>query len=87
MRIAEQISRRLVHRFFPNRSIQLLLHERMSMELSTLQDLYTHELKDLYSAERQLIQALPKMAKAATNEQLPPALMSTWKRRKSMPIA
>lgn len=40
------------------------------MELNTLQDLYIHELKDLYSAEKQLIKALPKMAKAATNEEL-----------------
>lgn len=41
-----------------------------SMELSTLKDLYIHELKDLYSAEKQLIKALPKMAKAATNPDL-----------------
>ncbi len=40
------------------------------MELETLKDLYVHELKDLYSAENQLIKALPKMAKAATNRQL-----------------
>ena len=40
------------------------------MELETLKDLYIHELKDLYSAENQLIKALPKMAKAATNRQL-----------------
>jgi ferritin-like metal-binding protein YciE len=40
------------------------------MELETLKDLYIHELKDLLSAERQLIKALPKMAKAATNEDL-----------------
>jgi ferritin-like metal-binding protein YciE len=40
------------------------------MELATLQDLYTHELKDLYSAEKQLIKALPKMEKAANNKQL-----------------
>jgi ferritin-like metal-binding protein YciE len=40
------------------------------MELETLYDLYLHELKDLYSAEQQLIKALPKMAKAATNRQL-----------------
>jgi len=40
------------------------------MELATLQDLYVHELKDIYSAEKQLIRALPKMAKAASNEQL-----------------
>ena len=40
------------------------------MELQTLKDLYIHELKDLYSAENQLIKALPKMAKAAKNRQL-----------------
>lgn len=40
------------------------------MKLETLKDLYFHELKDLYSAEKQLIRALPKMAKAATNEEL-----------------
>ena len=40
------------------------------MSLETLQDLLVHELKDLYSAERQLIQALPKMAKAATSDEL-----------------
>jgi ferritin-like metal-binding protein YciE len=40
------------------------------MELETLQDLYIHELKDLYSAEKQLVQALPKMAKAARNQEL-----------------
>lgn len=40
------------------------------MKLETLTDLYIHQLKDLYSAEKQLIRALPKMAKAATNEKL-----------------
>jgi ferritin-like metal-binding protein YciE len=40
------------------------------MELATLQDLYIHELKDLYSAEKQLIAALPKMAEAANNAKL-----------------
>ena len=40
------------------------------MKLETLQDLYVHELKDLYSAENQLIKALPKMAKAAANKKL-----------------
>jgi ferritin-like metal-binding protein YciE len=42
----------------------------LNMELETLKDLYIHELKDLYSAENQIIKALPKMAKAATNEEL-----------------
>ena len=40
------------------------------MELETLKDLYIHELKDLYSAEKQITKALPKMAKASSNEQL-----------------
>jgi len=40
------------------------------MELSSLQDLLVEELKDLYSAEKQLTKALPKMAKAASNEEL-----------------
>ena len=40
------------------------------MELATLKDLYIHELKDLYSAEKQIIKALPKMAKAATHPDL-----------------
>src|SRR5205823_4779422 len=40
------------------------------MELETLKDLYIHELKDLHNAEKQLTEALPKMAKAATDESL-----------------
>jgi len=40
------------------------------MKLKTLKDLFHHELKDLYSAETQLVKALPKMAKTATNEEL-----------------
>jgi hypothetical protein len=40
------------------------------MELGTLKDLYIHELKDLYSAEQQLVKALPRMAKAARSKEL-----------------
>ena len=40
------------------------------MELQTLKDLYIHELKDLYSAENQIIKALPKMANASSNKEL-----------------
>jgi ferritin-like metal-binding protein YciE len=40
------------------------------MKLNTLKDLYIHELKDLYSAEKQIIKALPKMIKSATNQEL-----------------
>ncbi|MEO8623104.1 MAG: ferritin-like domain-containing protein [bacterium] len=40
------------------------------MPLNTLADLYVEELKDLYSAENQILKALPKMIKAATNAKL-----------------
>jgi ferritin-like metal-binding protein YciE len=40
------------------------------MELESLRALYIDELKDLYSAEKQLVKALPKMAKNATNPEL-----------------
>jgi ferritin-like metal-binding protein YciE len=40
------------------------------MKLNTLEDLLLHELRDLYSAEKQLLKALPKMAKAASHEEL-----------------
>src|SRR5688500_14853952 len=39
-------------------------------EISTPRELLVHELKDLYSAETQLLKALPKMAKTATSEEL-----------------
>ena len=35
-----------------------------------LKELYIDELKDLFSAENQLVKALPKMAKAATSDKL-----------------
>jgi ferritin-like metal-binding protein YciE len=40
------------------------------MEMETLKDLYVEELKDLYSAENQIIKALPKMIKAASHDEL-----------------
>jgi ferritin-like metal-binding protein YciE len=44
------------------------------MKLESLRDLYEDLLKDLHSMERQIIQALPKMVKAADNPQLKAAL-------------
>ncbi|MGC1632017.1 MAG: ferritin-like domain-containing protein [Gelidibacter sp.] len=38
--------------------------------MKTLEDLFEHQLKDLYSAENQLIKALPKMAKSAKDDKL-----------------
>ena len=40
------------------------------MEQETLRELYVAKLKDLYSVEKQLVQALPKMAKHATTPEL-----------------
>lgn len=40
------------------------------MQLHSLKDLYIEQLRDLYSAETQLISALPKMAQAASSADL-----------------
>ena len=40
------------------------------MEHKALKELFIDELKDIYSAENQLIKALPKMAKAASSDDL-----------------
>lgn len=39
-------------------------------KVKTFEDLFHHELKDLYSAEKQMLRSLPKMAKSATSEEL-----------------
>jgi ferritin-like metal-binding protein YciE len=44
------------------------------MELESLRELYLHELKDVYSAEKQITKALPKMIKAASTPDLSSAL-------------
>ena len=53
------------------------------MELETLRDLYVHELKDLYSAERQMMKAMPRMIKAATNRQLATAFRQHFEQTKA----
>src|SRR3974377_1043034 len=40
------------------------------MAQRSLRELYIDELRDLYNAETQLTRALPKMAKASSNEEL-----------------
>jgi ferritin-like metal-binding protein YciE len=47
-----------------------LLEVVMTMKVENLEDLYVDLLKDLYSAEQQLIKALPKMSKAAHSPDL-----------------
>src|SRR4051812_20694462 len=40
------------------------------MTVRSFEDLFISELSDIYSAEKQLVRALPKMAKAASNDEL-----------------
>jgi ferritin-like metal-binding protein YciE len=46
------------------------------MSVETLEELLIDELKDLYSAEKQIVRSLPKLAKAATSPELQEALLS-----------
>ena len=49
-----------------------------NMKLDTLEQLYINELRDLYSAENQLLKALPKMAKGASSPELKDAFEKHW---------
>jgi hypothetical protein len=49
-------------------------HRSVVMEMESLQDLFVEELKDLYSAENQILKAGPKMSKAIENEDLKAAI-------------
>jgi ferritin-like metal-binding protein YciE len=48
------------------------VHRKRGAEMSveTAEDLFVEELKDLYSAEKQIVRALPKVAKAVESEEL-----------------
>jgi len=46
----------------------------MPSTLSTVEDLLVEQIRDLYDAEKQLVRALPKMAKAANSEELRQAI-------------
>src|SRR5262249_30404756 len=54
--------------------IRLAMREEISMTLNTLQDVFTEQLADLYSAEQQLLEALPKVRDAAADVELRHAL-------------
>src|SRR5687767_2963268 len=41
-----------------------------AMQMTDLQDLFVDNLKDLYSAEKQMLRAMPKLAKAVESEEL-----------------
>jgi ferritin-like metal-binding protein YciE len=40
------------------------------MKIKTLEEAFVHGLSDIYSAEKQLVKALPKLAKASSNPKL-----------------
>jgi ferritin-like metal-binding protein YciE len=80
-RTREQLARRLPQTWVYERlrsplRLPFLLNVSISTpsspmaKIENLRDLLVHELKDLYSAETQLVKALPKMAKAASDEDL-----------------
>ncbi len=46
------------------------------MSLDSLQSLFLEELKDIYHAEKQLVQALPRLAKSASSPELKEAITS-----------
>jgi len=52
------------------------------MKLESLENLFVHELKDLLSAEKQLVKALPKMAKGAGSEALRSAIIEHFEQTK-----
>jgi ferritin-like metal-binding protein YciE len=39
-------------------------------DIKTMNDLFVHQLQDIYYAEKQLVKALPKMAEKATDKEL-----------------
>jgi len=51
----------------------------MAAKMATLEDLYMDMLKDLYSAEKQLVKALPKMAKNSQSSDLQKAFQDHLK--------
>jgi ferritin-like metal-binding protein YciE len=47
---------------------------RDGMQMESLEDLFVHEIKDLYNAEQQILKALPKMIREASSAELQQAL-------------
>jgi ferritin-like metal-binding protein YciE len=56
------------------------------MSVETMQELLIDELKDLYSAEKQIVRALPKLAKAASSPDLKEALLSHLEETKAQVV-
>jgi ferritin-like metal-binding protein YciE len=53
-----------------------------SKEFDSLDQLFLDQLEDLYDAEKRLVDALPKMADAATSPQLKQAFQNHWEETK-----
>ena len=54
------------------------------MSLDNLQNLFENELKDIYNAEKQLVDALPSIAKAASSPELSKAITSHLGKQRAM---
>ena len=52
------------------RSHTVPCESEVDMQLNTLNDVFVDQIEDLYSAEQQLVAALPKMAQAASSPEL-----------------
>ena len=53
------------------------------MSIASLQDLLVHELKDLYSAETQLVKALPRSRRTHPRRSCRPRSPITWSRQRN----
>jgi len=61
----------------PDKGLRLHVPQRrttamglFTKDIKTMNDLFVHQLQDIYYAEKQLVKALPKMAEKATDKQL-----------------
>ena len=52
-------------------------------DIKTMNDLFIHQLQDIYYAEKQLVKALPKMAEKATDKQLKDGFLTHLKETKT----
>jgi ferritin-like metal-binding protein YciE len=59
---------------FPNKRMPEM--GLFTKDIKTMDDLFIHQLQDIYYAEKQLVKALPKMADKATDKQLKQGFLS-----------
>jgi ferritin-like metal-binding protein YciE len=52
-------------------------------DIKTMNDLFVHQLQDIYYAEKQLVKALPKMAEKATDKQLKQGFLTHFEETKT----